>query len=97
MAKRNPLDRLDEALDRLYDRAADLVDPTDPTEVPPIRHTWWLVTNTRTSGMVITDHTRCIITAPVEWNRYLGMNLEVLLTRERASASAVPGPQHKHP
>ena len=64
----------------------------DPSEVPPIHHKWWFVANRVTTGMVITDHQRCIVIAPIEWNRFLGMTLDALLEQVHAQAVSIPGP-----
>jgi hypothetical protein len=42
--------------------------------------------------MVITDHQRCIVIAPIEWNRFLGMTLDMLLEQVHAQAVSIPGP-----
>lgn len=89
---RNLLDRLDDYCDKWYDKVAGLVDRNDPSEVPPFRHEWWIVSNRVTTGMVITDQHRCIIIAPIEWNRFLGMTLDALLGQVHAQAVSIPGP-----
>lgn len=64
----------------------------DPSDVPPIHHKWWFVTNRVNTGMVITDPERRIVIAPIEWNRFLGMTLDVLLEQVHAQAVSIPGP-----
>jgi hypothetical protein len=61
-------------------------------EVSPLHHKWWLVANRVTTGMVITDQKRTIVIAPVEWNRFLGLTLDVLLGQVHARAVPIPGP-----
>lgn len=97
MAKRNPLDQMDDWFDRVYDKTLGIVDPSmaDARDVPHVQHKWWIVTNSTDTHMVITDPDRCIVIAPLVWNRFIGMNLDVLLSRVHAHASPIPGPVHK--
>jgi hypothetical protein len=93
MAKRNPLDRLDDFLDRLCNPFFDLVDQKiAPKVVPEATHKWWVVTNSTMTHMVITDPARCIVIAPTVWNRFIGMNLDLLLEKVHAQATKIPGP-----
>ena len=50
------------------------------------------MTNRVTTGMVITNQERRIVIAPIEWNRFLGMTLNVLLEQVHAQAVSIPGP-----
>jgi len=83
------LDRLDDFFGKWYDKLAAFVESKDQdhnesTDVQPATYKWWFVANRVTTGMVITDEARCIVIAPMVWNRFVGMTLDVLLGQVRA-------------
>jgi hypothetical protein len=92
MPRKNLLDRFDDFFETWYDRLVGRSRATDPPETPPVMYKWWFVANRVTAGMVITDHARCIVIAPVAWNRFIGMTLDVLLGQVHARAVLIPGP-----
>jgi len=95
MARKSLLDRLADFCDRWYETIASLGDSrgrTESHENPAVTYKWWFVANRVTTGMVITDHTQCIVIAPVAWNRFIGMTLDVLLGQVSAQAVPIPGP-----
>ncbi|HUL74761.1 MAG TPA: hypothetical protein VLT86_16740 [Vicinamibacterales bacterium] len=89
---RSLLDRFDEFCDTWYDKLVANVDSNDRKTVPPVTYKWWFVANRVTTGMVITDQERAIVIAPIEWNRFIGMTLDVLLAQVGANAVSIPGP-----
>jgi hypothetical protein len=89
------LDRFDDFCDRCFDKVADLLHPKPATAASSITYRWWFVANRVTTGMVITDDERSIVIAPVEWNRFIGTTLDVLLGQTGASAVSIPGPYAK--
>ena len=89
------LDRFDDFFDKWYDKLEDFFDDrhlSQPTVPSPPPYKWWFVANRVTTGMVITDHTHCIVIAPVAWNRFIGATLDVLLGQVSAQAVPIPGP-----
>jgi hypothetical protein len=92
------LDRFDDFCGRWFDKvtADDSVDRPESSGAVPMTYKWWFVANRVTTGMVITDEARCIVIAPIAWNRFIGMTLDVLLGQVSAQAVPIPGP-HPRP
>src|SRR5262249_40283142 len=92
--KKNLLDRFDDFCEKWSGKLARSgagPNRTEPKDAPPT-YKWWFVANRVTTGMVITDEARCIVIAPIAWNAFIGMTLDVLLGQVRAEAVPIPGP-----
>ena len=92
---RNLLDRIDDFCDKWFDKPAGVGGAHEPKDVATPLYKWWFVANRVTTGMVITDEARCIVIAPIAWNRFIGMTLDVLLGQVSAQAVPIPGPHPK--
>ncbi|HKV98895.1 MAG TPA: hypothetical protein VJN96_03675 [Vicinamibacterales bacterium] len=79
----------------VLDRFIDFLHPKPATAASSISYRWWFVANRVTTGMVITDEASSIVIAPIEWNRFIGTTLDVLLGQTGASAVSIPGPYAK--
>jgi len=93
--KQTVLDRFDDLCDRWFDKVADLFHSKPATAVSQTAYRWWFVANRVTTGMVITDEAHSIVIAPIEWNRFIGTTLDVLLGQTGANAVSIPGPYAK--
>ncbi len=95
---KNLLERIEDFCGKWYDSLFGTDESSDRqglTDAEKATYTWWFVANRVTTGMVITDQARCVVIAPVAWNRFIGMTLDVLLGQVSAHAVPIPGPHVK--
>lgn len=95
--KTSLLNRYDDYVDTWFDRIVRMFASKEAPVTPPIEYTWWFVANRVTTGMVITDQARSIVIAPIEWNRFIGTTLDLLLGQVHAQAVLIPGPHRELP
>lgn len=93
MRRTTLVDRFDDFCRTWFDKVKSIVDGRQATEKPRlVTYKWWFVANRVTTGMVVTDQAQCIVIAPLAWNRFVGMTLDVLLGQVSARAVPLPGP-----
>lgn len=88
-----PLDRLDALLDRVCDPLFEGIDQNAACAgVSEAPYRWWIVASSTMTHLVVTDAERTIVIAPVVWNMFIGMSLDLLLEKAHARAARIPGP-----